>query len=160
MYEVNKPAKLDITDLVLGWHVNPFPVNPSQYFYHKSLHQKIGPYNVEEHFTLDIDFLIRALQAAHITYQDEFWGNYRFIEGTKTFQDMQNLLCVQRLDVLMNKYKKELPCRQQMLIALKRTWRTCSDNQLTAILRYFMRDPQEFFQKLRNKIMNTCGFRQ
>ncbi|MBU1181086.1 MAG: glycosyltransferase [Proteobacteria bacterium] len=156
MYELNKPAKLGITDLMLGWNVNPFPVNPSQYFYHKSLHQKIGLYNVQEHFTLDIDFLIRAVQAAHVTYRDEFWGNYRFIEGTKTFHDMQNRLCVQRLNALLNKYKKELPRRQQLLIALKRA---CYNNQLTAIPRYFMRDPHEFFQKLRSKLMNVFGFR-
>ncbi len=55
IYEENKPSNLGITDLVLGWNINPCPVNPSQYFYHKSLHQIIGNYKVDEHFTLDMD---------------------------------------------------------------------------------------------------------
>lgn len=159
MFEVNKPAKLHITDLMLGWNVNPYPVNPSQYFYHKSLHQKIGPYSIQEHFTLDIDFLLRAVQAAHVTYKDEFWGNFRFIEGTKTFQDVQNLLSEQRVGALLNKYKKKLPKRQQLLITLKRLRHKCYDNRLTRILRHLIKDPQDFSQKLRSKLMNAFGFK-
>jgi glycosyltransferase involved in cell wall biosynthesis len=84
---VNKPARLGIVDLVLGPHVNPYPVNPSQYFYHASLHKNIGPYNVDEHYALDLDFILKAVRVAHLKYVDEVWGNYRFSEGTKTYED-------------------------------------------------------------------------
>ena len=154
MYEVNKPARLDITDLMMGWSINPFPVNPSQYFYHKSLHQKIGPYNILEHFTLDIDFLIRAVQAANVTYRDEFWGNYRFLEGTKTFNDMKNLQAVQRLGALLKKYRQELPWRQRLRIAIK--WYR---NRLTTTVKYLINDPLDFFLKVRLKLMKAFGFR-
>lgn len=147
IYQTNKPAKLDLSDLLLGWNINPFPVNPSQYFYHKSLHQKVGPYNAEEHFTMDIDFLIRAVQTAHVTYYDEFWGNYRFIEGTKTFQDTADNLCTQRFEATLHKYKKQLPVRRQMIIAIKRFCYTC-----LIALRLLMKSPSDFYRSLLNKL--------
>jgi len=144
IYEENIPAKLGITDLMMGWDVNPFPVNPSQYFYHKSLHRKTGLYNVNEHFTLDIDFLIRAVQIAHVTYRDEFWGNYRFIEGTKTFQDMQDNLCIQRFKAILKKHRKQLPYHLQVLIVVKWLWHLCRQNRLTKTLRNFITNSRNF----------------
>src|SRR5208283_3867853 len=87
LWFVNKPAKIRIADLLLGPEVNPWPINPSQYFYHASLHKKIGPYKVDEHYALDLDFILKAVRVAKVRYVDESWGNYRFIEGTKTFED-------------------------------------------------------------------------
>ena len=153
IHEENKPAKLNITDLMLVWRINPFPVNPSQYFYHKSLHETIGPYKVEEHFTLDIDFLIRAVQAAHVTYLDEFWGNYRFIEGTKTFQDTQNNLCTRRFASTLNEYRKQLALHLRILIAIKRLWYdTLWNNRLARLLRILKINPKDLFRLLRDKI--------
>lgn len=160
IYEENKPAKLGIVDLMLGWKINPFPVNPSQYFYHKSLHEKIGLYKVEEHFTLDIDFLIRAVQKTNVTYRNEFWGNYRFIEGTKTFQDTQENLCAQRFESVLNEYRQQLPPHLRLLIAVKRSWyHTCGDNHLVRQLRHLMNNPREFFRLLRDKIKRTGKIR-
>lgn len=153
IYKMNKPAKLDITDLMLGWDVNPFPVNPSQYFYHKSLHQRIGLYNLDEHYTLDIDFLIRAVQVAHVNYRNEFWGNYRFIEGTKTFQDIQNKMCDKRFKDLLHKHKSKLPIRQRFLISLKQVILVCT--HLMNRLRFFIKNPAVFLKKLRFKIIRS-----
>jgi glycosyltransferase involved in cell wall biosynthesis len=86
---INKPSKLDITELLLGWKINPHPVNPSAYFYHKSLHEIIGLYDINNHFAMDLDFLFSAAVAANIKYVDETFGNYRFLEGTKTVLDSQ-----------------------------------------------------------------------
>jgi len=58
---LNKPTKLKLTDLLLGFNVNQYPVNPSAYFYH-TLHQQIGYYKVDEHYVMDVDFLLRAIQ--------------------------------------------------------------------------------------------------
>ncbi len=143
MYEANKPAKLGITDLMLGWDINSCPVNPSQYFYHKSLHHKIGLYNVEEHYTLDIDFLLRAVQMAHVTYRDEFWGNYRFLKGTKTFDDVK---CAQRYSAILHKYEKSLPNHQKFIIAFKRLFYGC--NNLINRTLYFAKHPKEFLLKI------------
>ncbi len=151
IYEENKPAKLGITDLMLGWEINPFPVNPSQYFYHKSLHRKIGTYNVKEHFTLDIDFLISAVQNAHVIYRNEFWGNYRFIEGTKTFNDAQR---AQRFASLICNYKHSLSKRKQLLIVLKLFRHGHYNNRVIVIMRYLRNDPINFVKRLFHKIIN------
>lgn len=143
IYEENKPAKLGIRDLMLGWNINPCPVNPSQYFYHKSLHEKIGPYSVEEHLTLDIDFLLRAVQIANVVYFDEFWGNYRFIKGTKTFDDEKR---GERYRAILLKYEKKLPINQKIFIAMTRL--CYSLKHLANRLRYFTKHPKEFFSKL------------
>jgi len=160
IYEENKPAKLGITDLMLGWNINPFPVNPSQYFYHKSLHQKIGTYNMKEHFTLDIDFLIRAVQGAHVTYRDEFWGNYRFIEGTKTFQDMQQDRCSQRFADLLQRYEKNLPYKQRLLIQLKRSWHEYLNSRVILLFLYFIREPKSFSKKLFHKLIKAFDIKR
>ncbi|NJO77610.1 MAG: glycosyltransferase [Cyanobacteria bacterium RM1_2_2] len=86
---VNKPRKLKLSDLLLGHTVNPFPMNPAAYFYHASLHKLAGLYSIEEHYTLDVDFLFRAVQVAHTQYVNEVWGNHLQLEGTKTFEDMK-----------------------------------------------------------------------
>lgn len=120
--EINRPTNLQITDLMMGWHINPYPTNPSQYFYHASLHDTIGLYDVHEHFTLDIDFLSRAVQAAHVCYVDEVWGNYRKIAGTKTVTDIENGLCDKRFLATLEKYRKQLPFSKRMRIAAGRMY--------------------------------------
>jgi Glycosyltransferases involved in cell wall biogenesis len=60
------------------------PNNASCYFYHRSLHDRIGEYDTQEHFVMDLDFLLHAVRAAHVAYLDETFGNYRVYPGTKT----------------------------------------------------------------------------
>jgi glycosyltransferase involved in cell wall biosynthesis len=92
---VNKPSKMRLKDLMIGWKVspwkvNPLPANPSAYFYHKSLHEKIGIYDLENHYAMDLDFLLKIVGLAEIYYFDEVWGNFNMVEGSKTCQDSQN----------------------------------------------------------------------
>lgn len=108
---INKPSRLTLYDITSG---RPFPVNPSSYFYHKSLHQRIGPFDVDNSHTMDLDFLLRAVQSANLEYVDETWGNFRFIEGTKTYEDQKVKLAFLRLKNLLKKYRKELPFFQRI----------------------------------------------
>jgi glycosyltransferase involved in cell wall biosynthesis len=85
---VNRPKKMKLHNLLLGFEHHPWPVNPSAYFYHKELHELIGPYKVDEHYALDLYFILRAVQVANVTYIDEIFGNYRLLPGTKTFTDI------------------------------------------------------------------------
>ncbi|MBF0505163.1 MAG: glycosyltransferase [Candidatus Omnitrophica bacterium] len=117
---LNKPSRLSLTNILIGGEKNQFPYNPSAYFYHKSLHKRIGPYDESNHYTMDVDFLLRAVRSAHIKYVDETWGNYRFIRGTKTFQSKEdNQLEVNKARV-MNVYFKELPWFHQWWIKMNR----------------------------------------
>jgi glycosyltransferase involved in cell wall biosynthesis len=87
---VNKPSRLSLTNILIGGEKNQFPFNPSAYFYQRSLHKKTGPYDESDHYTMDLDFLIRAVKTARIQYVSETWGNFRFIRGTKTFSSKEN----------------------------------------------------------------------
>ena len=61
---VNRPTDLRFEKLLLGPDFYPFPFNPAAYFYDKSLHDVIGPYDVDDELSMDLDFLLRAVRAA------------------------------------------------------------------------------------------------
>ncbi|MCA1993212.1 MAG: glycosyltransferase [Coleofasciculus sp. S288] len=112
---LNKPRKLNFNYILVS---RSFPENPSAYFCHKSLHDKIGLYDVDEHYVMDLDFILRAVPVAQVKYVDETWGNYRFIDNTKTFNDKKNGQANRRVEELIKKYRTPLPLYQQGLIGL------------------------------------------
>lgn len=60
------------------------PNNPSSYFYHRSLHEKIGEFDVDEHYVMDYEFLLKAFRASNVVYVDKTFGNYRMYADNKT----------------------------------------------------------------------------
>ncbi|WOO40813.1 glycosyltransferase [Rubellicoccus peritrichatus] len=96
---VNRPSKMKLSDLLAG---RPYPWNPAAYFYHKLLHEKVGPYDNMDPLTMDIDFILRAVQHAHVVYFDETWGNFRYIPGAKTFQQGDAIL--DKVDSVRKRY--------------------------------------------------------
>lgn len=107
--KVNRPNRLRLTDLLLGAEINPHPINPCAYFYHTALHRKIGLYNTDDHYTMDLDFVLRAASVAHMEYVNETWGNYREITGTKTVTDWASGQGARRAQLLLNSYRAQLP---------------------------------------------------
>jgi glycosyltransferase involved in cell wall biosynthesis len=78
----NKPDRISLVELAsccFEW-----PYNPSAYFYHKSLHQFTGQYNVENHFCMDYEFIMEAAKHLNLRHVDELWGNFFMAEGSKT----------------------------------------------------------------------------
>ena len=102
-------------DLLLGFSINPIPINPSAYFYHKSLHKKIGYYDELDHYSMDLKFLLKAVAVANVLYVDECWGNYRYLPGTKTYEDIKSGDAVERVQLILESFIKKLPL-------LKRCW--------------------------------------
>jgi glycosyltransferase involved in cell wall biosynthesis len=117
---VNKPSKLGVKDLLIGREVNPFPCNPSAYFYHKSLHEKVGYYTLP--IAEDLDFIFRALQATNTVYINETWGNFRLRAGTKTFEDIRSGKALARWNEIYEKYMKCLPLLERWQVYLLRFW--------------------------------------
>ncbi|OKH27673.1 glycosyltransferase family 2 protein [Chroogloeocystis siderophila] len=144
---VNKPKRLKITDLLVGYNINPFPFNPSAYFYHKQLHEKVGLYEVDEHYAMDVDFLLKAVQAANVQYINETWGNYRQIAGTKTVNDINSGQNAIRLEQLMQKYQQQLPVYKQWLIAVKREYYKAEKR-----LEYFSKNPNEILPRIGKRL--------
>lgn len=114
---INKPKKLKLANLLLE-NANPYPVNPSAYFYHTSLHEKVGLYKLEEHYVMDLDFILRAVQVATVKYIDEIWGNFRLIEGTKTFNDLKSGQVIRRKKSIFSNYRKDISRWQQWYLCI------------------------------------------
>ncbi|WP_414584585.1 glycosyltransferase family 2 protein [Scytonema sp. PCC 10023] len=151
IFEVNKPARLKFTDLLLGWKINPFPANPSAYFYHTSLHQIIGNYPVDDHDAMDLHFILKAVQVATVKYVDELWGNFRVIKGTKTYHSNTNGQTIQRIEKILKIYRRDLPLFQQLQLGIKRDFLYIKDWILVRI-KYFANKPQELPLTLKNKL--------
>ncbi|MCM2270724.1 MAG: glycosyltransferase [Thermoanaerobaculia bacterium] len=117
---INKPTKLDLLDLLIPENEDFLPLNPSQYLYHRSLHERIGPYPVEEHFALDIDFFLRAAVVARLVYVDEDWGNFRLLPGSKTQVDIDRGTAPARLAAMLAEHRKRLSLPQRLRLALRR----------------------------------------
>lgn len=146
---VNQPKNLKFTGLLMGPGLNPFPLNPSAYFYHAVLHERIGGYDVHEHYALDLDFLLRAVQAAHVCYVAETWGNYRRVAGTKTVESDRRGESIQELKRMMAKYRRTLPAWQRGWVAAC-FW--LFDLPPMVGLVYYGRHPQELPWRLKARV--------
>jgi glycosyltransferase involved in cell wall biosynthesis len=148
---VNKPAKLKFAQLLAGPAINPWPINPSAYFYHKSLHDITGPYKIDEHYALDVDFLLRAVQVAHVRYIDEVWGNFRLIAGTKTYIDQEIDKNVGRYKRILDLYKSNLPWLIRSIFPVYRSW------QRIVHWSGYLKNPRLFMTVLKNKMKRFLG---
>ena len=155
LLSVNKPGKLRFEDLILGPSINPFPVNPSAYFYHKALHEKAGFYDVNEHYALDLDFLLRAVRVAVPYYKDETWGNYRRLKGTKSITDVENGKAALRLEGVLHKYWEQMPPRKRIWLAIQYALRS----RLIVGVIYYLCNPQTL-PVLRKRLGRMVGMRE
>jgi glycosyltransferase involved in cell wall biosynthesis len=90
LLSISRPYKISLKNMLLGKYPEAFPMNPSAYFYHKSLHEFIGYFEVDEHYGMDLHFIFKSLKLKNALYVDRTLGNYRFLEGTKTFNDVKS----------------------------------------------------------------------
>lgn len=147
---INKPGKLNLVNLLIEKQINKdnqfdftYSVNPSAYFYHKSLHDKIGLYLVEEHYTMDIDFLMKTVQSATVKYFDETWGNFRKIPGTKTLSVLKDGTERIRHQQIFKTYVKNLSLFQQIEVSYRR---------LVIRIKYFSKYPERLPQAIKRNL--------
>lgn len=138
---INKPTQLGLRDLLIG---KSYPVNPSAYFYHKLLHQKIGLYKTDNHYVMDVDFLLRAVQEAKVRYVDEVFGNFRLIEGTKTFESLRSDKNRRRVERVLKFHRQSLPLFERFQITLK--FKLYKKNKWRYI-KYFKRRLKYYFKR-------------
>ena len=115
---VNRPSRLSIVDLLVI-DGEQFPLNPSAYFYHKVLHEKIGHYRVDLEYHMDIDFLLRAVQKAHVHYINEILGNYRWIGGAKTYELNKRGELAHGFKTLISDYRKRLSIPRKICVYMR-----------------------------------------
>ena len=140
---LNRPSDLRLESVLLGPHHCQFPFNPAAYFYDKEVHELVGFYDEDDDYTMDVDFLFRALASVHTEYRDELWGHVRVHEAAKTVISKASGLNRGRLRRILNKHRRRLPLARQ--IALR-----CRLVILDALLGLrLLRDPARLRRALR-----------
>tara|TARA_R110000796_G_scaffold129672_6_gene245374 strand:- start:1598 stop:2389 length:792 start_codon:yes stop_codon:yes gene_type:complete len=61
-----------------------FPLNPVSYAYKRHVQERIGDFPVNEHYTMDYWFLIRAFYLFKIVKIEDFLGCFVFVENNKS----------------------------------------------------------------------------
>jgi hypothetical protein len=64
---------------------------------------------------MDLDFLLRAVQCAHVEYFDEPWGNFQMVRGSKTQDEIEQDVSFKRMKKILSKYRKKLPVTKRIL---------------------------------------------
>jgi glycosyltransferase involved in cell wall biosynthesis len=151
---VYKPSNFSLINLVCGLNINNFPINPSSYFYHTSLHQKAGLYNVNEHYAMDLDFLLRAVQVATVKYVDEVWGNWMKTEETKSMTLWQTPeLGYQLVDRILGSYRKNLPLLERSQAAIQYSFDYYWSRYFKFRIKYYLINPQKLLPLVRKKMI-------
>lgn len=142
-YMINDPRPFDPVSFRLDYN---FPFNPSAYFYHKSLHDFVGLYDVEDHLTMDIDFILRLMPVASISYCHRILGNYVMVATSKTMQEISGGRNVENLERIFDKHYNKLSVFQkvnlkfQKLLGKNRGW-----------IMHYVHNPKALWRKLLGK---------
>ncbi len=79
-------AKTNFHEIIRHWEPEAFCVNPVGYFYRREVQQKVGGFDINNHFSMDLQFLIGAAKYFPFTRvsEDIILGVFRYYEQTKT----------------------------------------------------------------------------
>jgi len=77
------------TDATISWKdlsvlKGRFPLNPVSYMYKRKVQEKVGKFPVDEHYTMDYWFLLRAFYFFKVIKIDDFLGCFVFVENNKS----------------------------------------------------------------------------
>lgn len=110
---INRPTKLQAYHFYS--QVEPYPINPIGYFYHKGIHNhpKVGLYNINNHFSMDYEFFLRICLYFPLIYFNEDWGYMLEHKEAKTTKDSD--MVTDRKMKLFNEYYYSIPLKIKLL---------------------------------------------
>ena len=111
----------------------------------------IGLYNIDEHYVLDWDFLLRAIQVAGVKYVDEIWGNFHMLEGSKTVNDLRSGESFVRQERILYYYRKDLSTLDRWIVSFLYDYH----NRFLTTVRYFQERPHELPWRLRARMLRA-----
>jgi len=76
---------------MMHWWQAWFPINPSAYFYFREVQDTVGLLDEDDHYMQDYDFLLRVSLKYKIHAVEKIWGNFRWIETSKTYTRPESL---------------------------------------------------------------------
>ncbi len=116
---IQYPGNFVAWRMLLGWSVEPHPVNPASYFYHRQLHFAAGLYDEGEHYALDLEFLLRAsLHVRDVIAVRDILGIYEMAPGTKTYVDLQNGGSAERVRGIFKRFESRLSAADRTRMAM------------------------------------------
>jgi glycosyltransferase involved in cell wall biosynthesis len=110
---LSRPNHLSVSNLLID---RVYLINPAAYFYHADLHRQVGEFNVDEHYAMDVDFVLKAAMVARLEYVDQTLGRYYIYADTKTAIDRRLQLGEQRRQAYLQAYTQKLPLPNRWLI--------------------------------------------
>jgi glycosyltransferase involved in cell wall biosynthesis len=115
---VQYPGRFVPWRMALGWNVEPHPINPVAYFYHRKLHFDAGFFDENEHYALDLKFLLRASSHVRsVITTREILGVYELAPDTKTYNDAKSGGNVERNRQVFSRFRAELPFADRARLA-------------------------------------------
>lgn len=140
---ISVPGNLTVEDILIARPGTIFPINPASYFYHKSIHDAVGPFDLADRQTMDLDFLIRAFAHVRPVHVNRVWATFRLHEESKTAIEMQKGSLRAKKHLLYNRYRKQLsPARQLRCMVLNRYF------QLQEAMRLAVSDPMLLVRRI------------
>lgn len=103
---INRPARIKSYHLYSG--KTNFPINPVAYFYKKEIHDRIGLYNVNNHFNMDYEFILLACLKYDLIYFNEDWGYAIQHAEAKTVKDIESNTMLKRKNELFLDLRKDI----------------------------------------------------
>lgn len=153
MWFVNRPRWLRSWQLLLGTELVKFPLNPSAYFYHRSLHGFLGPYDENEHYAMDLDFILRAAREINLRYVDDVWGNFCLNRGCKTVVGGESGLSIPQREAVYARHLANLALVQRIPVSMIAA---ASRSKLCDVLRFVVQRPdlawRRFVHHLRHAV--------
>jgi glycosyltransferase involved in cell wall biosynthesis len=92
-YWINDP-RTDFDKMIRHWEHQAFSVNPVGYFYRREVQDAAGGFNPDNHFAMDLEFLLNCAKKYKFTKieEDILLGVFRYDEQCKTYEQSLNNL--------------------------------------------------------------------
>lgn len=89
---------------ILSYWPCRFPLNPVSYLYKRSVQQTVGPFPIDNHYSMDYWFLLRAYRFARIKKSNRIFGTY-YIDGANKSADTER--SKEQLRLVRNDFVKQ-----------------------------------------------------
>jgi len=148
LISVNKP-KVSVPAIIYEHKANDnwnFPFNPSAYFYHKSIHEKIGYYDVNNHYSMDFSFLLKSFQFAKVKYVDKVFGDFRLVEHSKTKRMIETGRSYHEMSKVLYQHINDSSFQDKIKYYIVFFF-----GKVISFLKYYIRNPHNFMLWIKSK---------
>jgi len=174
-FRLNDP-KTDLKDMLKWWEKDSFCCNPVGYFYRRDVQEKVGDFNIYNHYSMDYEFLLESAAKFRLTKIDATLGVHRRFKGTKTYDSFANFdhvfhfECANRFvqhfdhkyikshNKIRNRHIKSAVEDKYIVAIIENLKRSHYRNAIHTFFKLFLYSPVRLFYRF-GKFMTKCVFR-